>query len=62
MKTDLIFSTIFLISFFIGVIFYNNAVESWNSFFFGMAFIVAVSNIGKEVMRRSERRQSRRVR
>ncbi|MBQ7453763.1 MAG: hypothetical protein IJS69_01720 [Selenomonadaceae bacterium] len=62
MNKYFIFGLAYMIIFSLCVILGDNVVKSWWSFFFGAIFALSLHDVGSEFKRRSERRQSRRVR
>lgn len=58
MKTSLIIPVVFLISFVLNILF-GSGVESWWSFLFGIVFALSIQDVGKEMLRRAERRRKK---
>ena len=62
MNAYFIFDVLYLFVFAMCVIIGNNVVESWWSFLFGAVVALSARDVGKELLRRVERRQKRRNR
>ena len=56
MKSNLTIPTLFIVATVLFVVFGDGFVESWKSFFVGALFTLSALDIGKELMRRMERR------